>query len=130
MARRKSKGARKETDGSGESRLPSPDPVTNLVIADIVLRGAGSLLRQRLEKGLLTGQLESDKARRLVESRGMVSTLALWGASRLATRSPAGLAVVAGGLAAKVLYDRGKRIEARRRAKKTAPQAEPDADES
>lgn len=130
MARRKSKGARKETDGSGESRLPSPDPVTNLVIADIVLRGAGSLLRQRLEKGLLTGQLESDKARRLVESRGMVSTLALWGASRLATRSPAGLAVVAGGLAAKVLYDRGKRIEARRRAKKTSPQAEPDADES
>lgn len=120
MARRKSKGARAETDGTGESRLPSPDPVTNLVIADIVLRGAGSLLRQRLEKGLLTGQLESDKARRLVESRGMVSTLALWGASRLATRSPAGLAVVAGGLAAKVLYDRGKRIEAKRRAKRAA----------
>ena len=126
MARRKSRGARRQTDGSDESRLPSPDPVTNLVIADIVLRGAGSLLRQRLEKGLLTGQLESDKAKRLVESRGMVSTLALWGASRLATRSPAGLAVVAGGLAAKVVYDRGKRIEAKRRAKKAAA----DADES
>lgn len=120
MVRRKAKGARNDTDGTGESRLPSPDPVTNLVIADIVLRGAGSLLRQRLEKGLLTGQLESDKAKRLVESRGMVSTLALWGASRLATRSPAGLAVVAGGLAAKVLYDRGKRIEAKRRAKRAA----------
>jgi hypothetical protein len=120
MARRKSKGARSKTEGSGESRLPSPDPVTNLVIADIVLRGAGSLLRQRLEKGLLTGQLEADKAKRLVEGRGVASTLALWGASRLATRSPVGLAVVAGGLAAKVLYDRGKRLEAKRRARKAA----------
>ncbi|MFN3863987.1 MAG: hypothetical protein ACK4RT_06865 [Erythrobacter sp.] len=119
--RRKSKRA--EPDGNGESRLPSPDPVTNLVIADIVLRGAGSLLRQRLERGLLTGQLESDKAKRLVEARGVVSALALWGASRLATRSPAGLAVVAGALAAKVLYDRGKRIEAQRRTKKAGRNA-------
>lgn len=120
MARRKSLGKRAEAATPAEPRLPSPDPVTNLVIADIVLRGAGSLLRQRLEKGLLTSQIESEKAKRLVESRGMVSTLALWGASRLATRSPAGLAVVAGGLAAKVLYDRGKRLEARRRAKRAA----------
>lgn len=120
MARRKSPGKRAEAAKPAEPRLPSPDPVTNLVIADIVLRGAGSLLRQRLEKGLLTGQIESEKAKRLVEGRGMVSTLALWGASRLATRSPAGLAVVAGGLAAKVLYDRGKRLEAKRRARKQA----------
>ncbi|WP_086619038.1 hypothetical protein [Erythrobacter tepidarius] len=124
MARRKARRAREDTDGTGGSRLPSPDPVTNLVIADIVLRGAGSLLRQRLEKGLLTGQLEGDKARRLVEGRGMVSALALWGASRLATRSPVGLALVAGGLAAKVLYDRGKKIEATRRARRAARKAE------
>jgi hypothetical protein len=91
------------------------------MIADIVLRGAGSLLRQRLEKGLITGQLEAEKAQRLVEGRGVASSLALWGASRLATRSPVGLAVVAGGLAAKVLYDRGKRLEAKRRAKKPGP---------
>jgi hypothetical protein len=125
MARRKaskpSKTKRATSDTAGESRLPSPDPVTNLVIADIVLRGAGSLLRQKLEKGLITGQLEADKAKRLVEGRGLASSLALWGASRLATRSPVGLAVVAGGLAAKVLYDRGKRIQAKRRASKQTP---------
>ncbi|OBV12353.1 Guanylate kinase [Erythrobacter dokdonensis DSW-74] len=120
MVRRKSKSKPTKRGKLDDSRLPSPDPVTNLVIADIVLRGAGSLLRQRLEKGLLTGQLDGDKAKHLVESRGMVSTLALWGASRLATRSPVGLAVVAGGLAAKVLYDRGKQIEAKRRARKAA----------
>ena len=38
-----------------------------MIIADVVLRGAGSMLRQRLEKGLLTGQLDGDKARRMVE---------------------------------------------------------------
>jgi hypothetical protein len=123
MVRRRASGKRKAGGQSAESRLPSPDPVTNMVIADIVLRGAGSLLRQRLEKGLLTGQLDGERAKRLVDNRGMVSTLALWGASRLATRSPVGLAVVAGGLAAKVLYDRGKRLEAKRRARK-APDSE------
>lgn len=123
MARRKTpgKGQGKAQGKRDESRLPSPDPVTNLMIADIVLRGAGSLLSQRLEKGLITGQLEAEKAQRLVEGRGVASSLALWGASRLATRSPVGLAVVAGGLAAKVLYDRGKRLEAKRRAKKPGP---------
>lgn len=124
MVRRKapkpSKPKRAATGTPDESRLPSPNPVTNLVIADIVLRGAGSLMRQRLEKGLLTGQLEADKAKRLVESRGVIGSLALWGATRLAMRSTVGLAVVAGGLAAKVLYDRGKQVQARRRTRKSA----------
>lgn len=128
MARRKPKSATKGPASPGESRLPSPDPVTNLVIADIVLRGAGNLVRQRLEKGLITGQLDHDKAARLIENRGIASKLMLWGASRLATRSPVGLAVVAGGLAAKVLYDRGKAIEQRRRARKAALAPPPDAE--
>jgi hypothetical protein len=127
MAKAKASGKRTATRKPDDSRLPSPNPVTNLVIADIVLRGAGSLLRQRLEKGLLTSQLEADKAKRMVESRGTISALALWGASRLAMRSPVGLAVVAGGLAAKVLYDRGKQVQVRRRARKSAAPA-PDSD--
>jgi hypothetical protein len=127
MAKAKAPGKRTATRKPDDSRLPSPNPVTNMVIADIVLRGAGSLLRQRLEKGMLTSQLEADKAKRMVESRGVVSALALWGASRLAMRSPIGLAVVAGGLAAKVLYDRGKQVQVRRRARKSAAPA-PDSD--
>ena len=128
MARRKPKGTSKGPASPGDSRLPSPDPVTNLVIADIVLRGAGNLLRQKLEKGLLTGQLDNEKAKKLVESRGITSKVALWGASRLATRSPVGLAVVAGGLAAKVLYDRGKAIEAKRRGRKAALPPPPESE--
>lgn len=98
--------------------LPSPSAGTNLVIADIVLRAAGGLLRDRLEKELIVKSHGKDKADKLVGNRGLASSLALYGASRLARRSPMGLAVVAGGLAAKVFYDRGKRLEAKRRVKK------------
>jgi hypothetical protein len=101
------------------ARLPLPSPVasTNIVIADIVLRAAGGLLRERMEKGLLVRSHGRSKAHRLIEGRGLTTSLALWGASHLARRSPLGLALVAGGLAAKVFYDRGKRLEAERKAR-------------
>lgn len=104
--------------GPGGLPLPSPIAGTNLVIADIVLRAAGGLLRNRMEKGLLVASYDKAKAEKLVDGRSLATSVALWGASRLATRSPLGLAVVAGGLAAKVLYDRGKRLNANRRKRK------------
>jgi hypothetical protein len=115
-----------ETPPTGIAGLPLPSPVasTNLVIADIVFRAAGGLLRDRMEKGLLIKSYDKAKAERLVDGRGLATSVALWGASHLARRSPLGLAVVAGGLAAKVFYDRGKRLEKQRQAKKPAPPSE------
>ena len=106
---------------TGPAGLPLPSPVagTNLVIADIVLRAAGGMLRNRMERGLLAKSYDKAKADKLVDGRGLATSVALWGASHLARRSPIGLAVVAGGLAAKVFYDRGKRLEAKRKAGKT-----------
>jgi hypothetical protein len=129
MARgkRASKGKTDEAEtpaGPGGVPLPSPSAATNLIIADIVLRAAGGFIRDRMEKGMLVKSYDSAKAERLVDGRSLVSSAALLGASRLARRSPLGLAVVAGGLAAKVLYDRGKQIELRRRARKA--KAKPD----
>lgn len=114
-----------DTKPNGPAGMPLPSPIagTNLVIADIVLRAAGGLLRNRMEKGLLVASYDKAKADKLVDGRSLATSLALWGASRLATRSPVGLAVVAGGLAAKVLYDRGKRLEDKRRARKRAKPA-------
>ncbi len=102
------------------SGLPLPSPVagTSLMIADIVLRAAGGLLRERMEKGLMAAGYDDARAGRLVDGRSMAASAALWGASHLARRSPLGLAVVAGGLAAKVFYDRGKRLETSRRTRK------------
>ncbi len=102
------------------SGLPLPSPVagTNLMIADIVLRAAGGLLRERVEKGLMVAGYDEARADRLVDGRSMAASVALWGASHLARRSPLGLAVVAGGMAAKVFYDRGKRLETSRGTRK------------
>ena len=107
-----------EAPGPGGLPLPSPVAGTNLVIADIVLRAAGGLMRDRMEKGLLLKSYDADKAEKLVDGRGLATSVALWGASHLARRSPLGLAVVAGGLAAKVFYDRGKRLERQRGSRK------------
>lgn len=102
--------------------LPMPSPVagTNIMIANIILRAAGGLLRDRMEKGLLINSHDKASAERLINGRSVTASMALWGASHLARRSPFGLAVVASGLAAKVFYDRGKRIEANRRVRKDA----------
>lgn len=109
----------KSAPAAGGLPLPSLSAGTNLVIADIVLRAAGGLLRERMEKGMLVKNYDAAKAKRLVDGRSVATSMALWGASSLARRSPLGLAVVAGGLAAKVMYDRGKQIQGKRRARKT-----------
>ncbi len=111
-------GADVSNTGKSGLKLPSPSASTNLVIADIVLRAAGGLLRDRMEKGLLVRHYDDPKAQGLVDKRGIAASAVLWGASRLARRSPIGLAVVVGGLAAKVFYDRGKLLESKRAAKK------------
>jgi hypothetical protein len=92
--------------------LPSTDPATNFLIADIVLRAAGDFARERIEKKTLAQTYDRAKAEELVSSQSIAKTIALYGISRIATRSPAGLALVAGGLVLKALYDRGKSIEA------------------
>ncbi len=95
---------------------PSPNPATNLLIADIVVRGAATLFRKRVEKGVAKASYEDEaEAERLLDGKTIVTTLGLYGASKLATRSPTGLGLVAGGLVLKTLYDRGKARQARRR---------------
>lgn len=89
--------------------LPSPEATTNLLIADIILRGASDLFRQNVERRVAKASAPNERdAEALVDGRTLIKSLAMYGASKLATRSPVGLGVVAGSLALKTLYDRGK----------------------
>ena len=105
---------------------PSPNPATNLLIADIVVRGASRLFRRKVErevakKSYVRKEGEDAKAESLVGGRSVLTTLGLYYVSKVATRSPVGLGVVASGLALKTLYDRGKARQRRlgkRRGKK------------
>ncbi|NBC88545.1 MAG: hypothetical protein GVX90_03465 [Alphaproteobacteria bacterium] len=105
--------------------MPSPDPNTNLVIADIVLRGTSLFLRRKLRDRMLLEEYNPDEVAKFKDGRGLIRTVGLLGASRLATGSLPGLVAVAGGLAAKTLYDRGKaRQLLRRRTRRKATPVE------
>jgi len=91
---------------------PSPNPMTNVLIADIALRGGGRLLRHAVERGVLGVKYSPEKARNIVKGRSMAQTLIGTAVARLATRSVPGAIIVGGGLLAKALYDRRKDAQA------------------
>lgn len=87
---------------------PGPNPMTNLIIANILLRGGGRILRQLVESNLLNAKYSPQKSRDIVKGRGIVGALAGAAIVRVATRSVPGALIVGGGLLAKALYDRSK----------------------
>lgn len=108
MARR---SERQRTRGAGKARPvvgPSPNPATNLIIADIALRSAGRLVRHAVERALLSTSHPTKTAEEILAGRSLgqmaVGTLL----ARVATGSVPGALVVGGGMLAKALYDRSK----------------------
>ncbi len=94
---------------------PSTNPATNLLIADIALRGVGRILRNSVQKSVLRTRYDNRKASDIVDNRSIVTTLAIYGVTKIATRSVPGALLVGGGLLAKTLYDRGKSRNAAKR---------------
>ena len=90
---------------------PDSRPTTNLLIADIVLSAASGLLHKDVNRRVSAAEREPSNNARAVDGRTILTTLALYSASKIATRSVPGLALVAGGLVLKALYDRGKARE-------------------
>jgi hypothetical protein len=108
---RTASSAAKATANKAESAIknargPSPNPMTNLIIADIAMRGGGRLLRQALERALLGAKYTPQKAREITKGRSMTQTLVGTAVARIATKSVPGALLVGGGLLAKTLYDR------------------------
>ena len=102
---------------------PSTNPATNLLIADLVVRGVTRITRNTLHKSVLRTGYTAEKAQKLVEDHTIVSTLALYGLAKFATRSVPGAVLVGGGLLAKTLYDRGKSRRVTKPAGAAAKQA-------
>lgn len=91
---------------------PSPNPMTNLVLADIALRGGGALLRRAVEASLLGKAVGAGKAKKIIKGRTMGQTLVGTALARIATRSVPGAIVIGGGMLAKTLYDRRREKQA------------------
>ena len=113
-------GMKKDARGENTIPGPSPNPSTNLIIHDIILRSAGRLTRQTLEKALLGRQYGSKFAKDVVENRSLVQTLAAYGVTKFATKSVPGALLVGGGLLAKTIFDRSS---SRRKARRSGEKA-------
>ena len=96
-----------DTKGPGTLGL-SPNPATNMFIADIAMRGVSQIVRNTLHKSVLQNKYGPDKAKKIVENKSLFRSLVLLGASRMATRSVPGAVLVSGGLLAKALLERSQ----------------------
>jgi hypothetical protein len=106
--------ARKLLPGDpGELHGPSPNPHTNLLIADVALRGGTLLARRVVERGLLGSKYAPRKAKAILRGRTFGETLVHSAIARVAMRSVPGAIIVGGGLIAKTLYDRTRSHQAR-----------------
>jgi hypothetical protein len=93
----------------GEAKVPgpSPDPRTNFVLADIVLRGASAALRRRIERRMLAGYGRG-KAKEIVHGRTLGETVFNTIIVKLAMRSVPGAVLVSVGMLGKTLLDRSR----------------------
>ena len=105
MARRAGGGTSKAL---GHFPSPSTNPMTNLIISDIILRGSGRLMRRGVERAMLGAKYEPEKAKDIIDGRSVTQMLIGTALARLATKSVPGAALVGGGLLVKTLYDRVK----------------------
>ena len=109
---RKSQPVKKALEKTGEviEGTPgvSPNPMTNLLLTDLVLRGGGQIMRHAVERAILGTRYPKEKAKNIVKGRSMVQTIVGTALARMATRSVPGAILVGGGIIAKTLYDRSK----------------------
>lgn len=112
-------------------KLPglSPNPMTNLIVTDIALRGVGRITRRLTEKALLRTRYSREDAEKVVAGRSMAQTLVSVAIARVATRSIPGALIVGTGILGKTLWDRsmgktGARIEGRKQMQERMENAE------
>ena len=117
--------ASKAKDAVAKADGPSPNPMTNLLLADLALRGGGQLLRHAVERTLLGAKFSPTRAKNIVNGRTMFQTLLGTAVARIAMRSVPGAILVGGGLLAKTLFDRreGKRSARAKGQREIAAQA-------
>ena len=116
MARKPRKTVAKTLGKAGETIKDapgiSPNPMTNLLLTDLILRGGGQIMRHAVERTLLGTKYPKAKAKNIVKGRSMFQTMVGTALARIATRSVPGAIIVGGGMLAKTLYDRKQGIAA------------------
>lgn len=92
---------------------PSPNPATNLLIADLALRSTTMLASRAVQRRLLGTKYPTRKAAAILRGRTLRESMFHTLVARVATRSVPGAIIVGGGLLAKTLFDRAKGRQAK-----------------
>ncbi|MBT0670899.1 hypothetical protein HT136_21245 [Novosphingobium profundi] len=109
---------------------PSPNPATNLAIADIALRSGTMVARRAIERALLGRAYTPRKASSILNGRTMAQILLHRSIARMAMGSVPGALAVGGTLLAKTLYERRQaKIAAARGARQLEKMAKDGAEE-
>ncbi|HZF46209.1 MAG TPA: hypothetical protein VEZ26_07735 [Sphingomonadaceae bacterium] len=99
----------KDTGAKDSIAEASGEKSPGSTLAGLALRHGAKLARRTIDKRLSIGGISAGDVDSAFTARGLVGTIALTAATRLATRSVPGALVVGGGLVAKALYERRKR---------------------
>lgn len=114
------RGRRKARDKAkraiGKIPAPTNNPVTNLIITDVILRAGARVMRRGVERAFIGVKHSPDEAQAVLARGSVMKSLASSAVARFATRSPQGAVLVGGALVVKALYDRAQDKKARRKA--------------
>lgn len=94
----------------------TPNPATNLLLADIGMRMGSYVLRAAMEKTFLRGRYGKATAREIVNNQSLGQKLTSVAIAKVGTKSVPGAALVGVGLVGKLLFDRSKSRQAARKA--------------
>lgn len=121
----------KTAEGIAKIPGPSPNPATNLLIADVAMRGLSLLIESGLQRVVLRTKYDREKAAAIVKGRTMGQTIVATGVAQVASRSVPGFLAISGGLLGKTLLDRSKgRRAAKRAGEKTLTKQAKKADDT
>ena len=112
----------REATGSRNDDVPGPsnNPMTNLLLADLMIRAGSYVVRDAIERGMLRGRYGRETAREIVKNKSLGQQAISFGLAKVATRSLPGALLVGGGALAKTLFDRSRR---RRKSRRKGDQA-------
>lgn len=129
LAKAPARGLKTLADNGGELHGPSPNPATNLVIADIALRTGTTIARRAVERALLGASYSPRRAKSILKGRTLGEAMLHGALARVALASVPGALVVGGALVAKTLYDRSRARQSAEEGEETLRQMAKDGTE-
>lgn len=107
----------REATGGRDDNVPGPsnNPMTNLLLADLMIRAGSYVMRDAVERGLLRGRYGRETAREIVKNKSLGQQAVSFALAKVATRSLPGALLVGGGALAKTIFDRSRKRRKSRR---------------